>query len=486
MKEEMKQMICIAMLALTFFSCNDFLEYKDGDKVIPGELEQYSELVYGELVRKSIGSSCYNTWLMSDDYTTSVPSWIGETNTDEREDYFSWYTWAVETQITPRGDEIIDPAWEHFYHKILMCNIIEKDVSEFDDDVEGVKYRLLGEVQAIRAMSYWYLVNLYGEPYQDEEQARIAMGVPINTKTSIEDHLYTRSSLGEVYEVIESDLRRALDNLDKGERKQSIFHPDRDVVRLFLSRIYLEQKRYADVIAICDEALRETGRTIMSLADMQNYTNEDTPMLNGNNRSIMFSWADRDALPCSSNNYYQQGMFSPSTELLGLFASDDLRNKNYGLVDPWDPGKVIKYEANFSGCYTMNYRVEEFYFNRAEAYIESGDWESGMNDLNEVYAQRIEGGNGHLDAADADEARLILREEKRKEFCFEDMRWFDIRRWNLRVEHRYYNFSMDGTYQTYVLEEGSPNYVLPIPLDIQRRNFEIEQPDRVEITPTNN
>ena len=66
------------------------------------------------------------------------------------------------------------------------------------------------------------------------------------------------------------------------------------------------------------------------------------------------------------------------------------------------------------------------------------------------------------------------------------MRWFDIRRWNLSVEHRYHDFSMDGTYRTYVLEEGSPNYVLPIPLDIQRRNFEIEQPERVDIEPTIN
>ena len=191
-------------------------------------------------------------------------------------------------------------------------------------------------------------------------------------------------------------------------------------------------------------------------------------------------------MPCSSNNYYQQGIFAPSTELLALFASNDLRNKGYALVDLWDPGKVIKYEVNFSGCYTMNYRLEEFYFNRAEAYIETGQWETGMEDLNVVYSQRIEGGEGKLSATSVEDARECLRTEKRKEFCFEDMRWFDIRRWNLSVEHRYHDFSMDGTYRTYVLEEGSPNYVLPIPLDIQRRNFEIEQPERVDIEPTIN
>lgn len=482
----MKPLVYILVACLFTVSCNDFLDYKDGDKVIPHELDQYSELVYGELVIKSIGAACHNTWIMSDDYSTYVPSWIGESTRDDRETYFSWYTWAKETQITPRGDEKIDPAWEHFYHKILMCNVIERDVAEFEDDAFGVKYRLLGEVQAIRAISYWYLVNLYGEPFKDKEQARTGMGVPINTATTIDDKLYTRSSLWEVHELIETDLKNALQNLAKGEKKESIFHPNVDVVRLFLSRLYLEQKRYDEVITVCTEALSETKRDIIPLGEMQKYTAQYTPMLNKNNTSIMFTWAQRDAIPASGNNYSQEGTYIPAPDLLDLFATNDLRKKDYALVDPRDPGKMIKYEANYSGCYTMNYRVEEFYFNRAEAYIETGEWEIGMKDLNKVYEQRIEGGEGHLDAANAEKAREVLRLEKRKEFCFEDMRWFDIRRWNLSVEHRYYNFSTDGTYQTYVLEAGSPNYVLPIPLDVQRRNFKIENPQRVEISPVNN
>lgn len=85
-----------------------------------------------------------------------------------------------------------------------------------------------------------------------------------------------------------------------------------------------------------------------------------------------------------------------------------------------------------------------------------------------------------LNVSNVEGARTKLREEKRKEFCFEDIRWFDIRRWGLAIEHKYYNFSMDGSFVIYLLDAESPNYVLPIPLDVQRRNFEIEQPQRVE------
>ena len=159
----MKQIVYIISLYFMCISCSDFLDYKDNDKVIPDELDQYSELVLGELIQQSMGASCYNLWIMSDDFGTFVPSWIGDRTVDTRESYQNWYGWAKESQITPKGDEKIDPAWEHFYHKVLMCNIIEADVNEFADDAEGVKHRLLGEVQALRAMSYWYLLNMYGE-----------------------------------------------------------------------------------------------------------------------------------------------------------------------------------------------------------------------------------------------------------------------------------------------------------------------------------
>ena len=118
--------------------------------------------------------------------------------------------------------------------------------------------------------------------------------------------------------------------------------------------------------------------------------------------------------------------------------------------------------------------------NAATTKISDGAIKAMEPYINEVYSRRLEEEVGHLDATNVDDARTHLRNEKRKEFCFEDMRWFDIRRWGLEVEHRFYNFSMDGTYFTYILEAESPNYVLPLPLDIQRRNFEIEQPKRVE------
>ena len=122
-----------------------------------------------------------------------------------------------------------------------------------------------------------------------------------------------------------------------------------------------------------------------------------------------------------------------------------------------------------------------YYFNRAEAYLNTNQRDLAMADLTEVYKQRIMNeANPKLEAASDEEAVKIFRKEKRKEFCFEDIRWFDIRRWGLAVEHVYQNINNKEVYETYVLEAESPNYVLSLPMDLQRRNDKIEQAQRVE------
>lgn len=478
-----KYMICLLSLIFVLGACSDFLDYKDKDKVIPSKLDEYSELVYGELIHKDAGASLYNVLIMSDD----VGSCMNGDKSDERREYLNWYSWAENTQITPDGKEKNDPAWEFLYHKILMCNVIEREVSEFEDDLEGVKYRLLGEVQAIRAMSYWYLVNMYGEPWRSEEQAKRALGVPVNVESYIKDKVYQRESLARNYELMEIDLKQALDNLEKGEKKNTVFRPNKDVVRLFLSRIYLEQKRYEDVIEVCGDLLKETNRSVVPLEWMRkNYDNweRENPVVARDAGSLLFSWWTRDAMPALPPGSNAGFWISDELRKAVQENSNDVRGKSYTFWEEsnYSPTKVFnKYRAIESKCYGMNYRLEEVYFNRAEAYVYTNRRDLAMADLTLVYRQRIlNDPDPQLEASSDEKAIEIFRKEKRKEFCFEDIRWFDIRRWGLSVEHVYHDFNDPSKFVTYVLESESPNYVLPLPMDVQRMNETIERPKRVE------
>ena len=115
--------IPILLLLLGMLSCDDFLEYKDKDKLIPNELTHYDELIYGEILTKNLGVVGKNIELMTDDATDFIPSTIYETTSDKRKKYRSWYIWAKETQVDEEGFETIDNAWEYFYHAILFFAI---------------------------------------------------------------------------------------------------------------------------------------------------------------------------------------------------------------------------------------------------------------------------------------------------------------------------------------------------------------------------
>ena len=458
-------------------SCEDFLEYKDKDKVIPNELTHYEELIYGEILTKNLGGTGRELELMTDDMGDEVP--VPNYYTDDKRDlaHVPWYKWAVDPQVSEDGTETIDASWEYFYHGILMCNIVEDEVNALEDDLDGVKFRLLGEVQCMRAIFYWYLTGMYGAPYRDPEEAKTAMGVPINREVGIEDKLYERSTLQEVYDEMKTDLNEAIANFQKGDVKNTIFRPNEVVAKLFLSRIYLAEKNYEEVIAICNDALAATTARITGIDVIKTYTKwGDVNLYNVDNPGILFTWMNRWGWTTYFAGY--SACFKPSKELMDLYRENpaDVRLTTY--FDSYDNTPIKKsYDET---TYGMCYRVEEFYYNRAEAYIESGEYQLGLDDVNQVRYNRIDGADYKLTAANQEEARNAFRDEKRREFSFEDMRWYDMKRWGVRAVHRFHDFNNAEMYTEYVLEADSPNYILPLPLDIQRRNDIIEKTNRVD------
>ena len=232
----MNKLYYILSLCFLWMGCSDFLEYKDQDKIIPRELKHFDELVYGEIIKKTSGSEMKALDFMTDDIMSVVlPIEGSSSRRDSRSEFFGYFTWAKNNQLDMEQRERNDNNWAFFYNKILRCNILENDVSQFEEDHDRVRTRLLGELTFMRALAYYYLVNIYGEPYENKEQAKKALGVPINTAISIEKKVYTRAKLQEVYDLIEKDLLQAINLLKAGDQENSIFRPNVNAAYLFLS-----------------------------------------------------------------------------------------------------------------------------------------------------------------------------------------------------------------------------------------------------------
>ena len=129
-------------------------------------------------------------------------------------------------------------------------------------------------------------------------------------------------------------------------------------------------------------------------------------------------------------------------------------------------------------------RTAEIYLNRAEVYVrkyvETGDDDYrvlALADLNELRRHRYDTRNAvyvEVDITDAEELFQFYKDERRRELCFEDHRWFDLRRYGMpELVHEY--LVGPGTEEVLTLKEHDLRYVLPIPQEVLDRNPYLQQ-----------
>jgi hypothetical protein len=127
-----------------------------------------------------------------------------------------------------------------------------------------------------------------------------------------------------------------------------------------------------------------------------------------------------------------------------------------------------------SRTYGQALRITEAYLILAEAQAMLGHPQEAIDALTPLWNNRFAAGTPSPYSAGTDVVALV-RNERRREFCFEALRWFDLRRWGMpRMEHVWYSTS-NGTRQTFVLEKNDPGYTFPMPVDILTANPDLSQ-----------
>lgn len=171
-----KYSLYIWLLAGILASCGDFLEESSQDLMIPKSVKDYKEFFFGE-VMKTKAREIPHPYLeyMTDDvkdqcYYGTRPTPLSN---DFREAMWAYYTWQANPEVGMSNEFSTDVAWSSYYHKILMTNIILDQLPEMNGtDME--RRDLAGEAYFMRALSYFMLANLYGQPYHRQRQDRIS------------------------------------------------------------------------------------------------------------------------------------------------------------------------------------------------------------------------------------------------------------------------------------------------------------------------
>jgi hypothetical protein len=134
------------------------------------------------------------------------------------------------------------------------------------DNAEGPQAerdQLKGEALALRAFSYFNLVQLYGKRYDAAVKPNAQLGVPLVLEPTTEG--LPRSTVEEVYTQINKDLSDAAALLKTARSYKS--HINLDVVKGFQARVALVQQNWAAAATFAAEA-RKTY-TLMSVAQYQ-------------------------------------------------------------------------------------------------------------------------------------------------------------------------------------------------------------------------
>ncbi len=144
------------------------------------------------------------------------------------------------------GLKNVGTLWMIAYKVIYMTNTVIETLDESNQE----SHQLLGEAYFMRGLMHFHLVTLFAKPYTF---GRDNLGVPLRTSTASDET--KRASVGQVYDQVVLDLRKAADLM--GPSRGNAGYPCKDAALGVLSRVYLYmgEDGYDNCIATVDEAL---------------------------------------------------------------------------------------------------------------------------------------------------------------------------------------------------------------------------------------
>ena len=116
-------------------------------------------------------------------------------------DWFDGGLWqAMYKHSWSAGHDLPKNAWLYLYKVITLCNL-SLETLDSHQQLAGERYESWrAEVRAMRAMYYWYLIDLFGD-------------VPLVSSTKIEMNQVTRTPRAEVFRFCVNELEESIDRL---------------------------------------------------------------------------------------------------------------------------------------------------------------------------------------------------------------------------------------------------------------------------------
>lgn len=450
--KKFKLLQILSLVGLLFTgACSDYLERRSQDEIIVTTVADFSEFLLGSGYVTSVQYDVL--YLLDDDIKIYESPYY-----DERQDVLEAYgafTW--QPNMWERKDVVPD-TYKDTYGRIMGVNAVLDGIDEASGDTEA-RDQVKAEALGLRGYYYFMLVNLYGEPYNCNKKAA---GVPLKLSVDMEQNGIPRNSVEVVYNQIVKDLSASSDLFGKYPKRRGNYRINQPAVDILLSRVYLHMEQWDSVIVRANKAiahaegLTDYTKLDVSTTYMSEYTHSEVEWVYG---------------------MCYLSAFGPSDDLLSKYDVEDCRPGFWFDLSEYAQMSLRKKDYNWmtGGMTPVNtIRISEAFLNRAEAYAQLKNTTGALADLNELRRNRIK---GYADIHISDPALLLeeVRLERRLELCFDEQRWFDLRRYGMpSITHRY-RYKKADPWMVYTLKEKDPMYTLPISNVALENNTSLEQ-----------
>lgn len=442
-----KYSISIFVSLVILAGCSKFLDVKsDATYVIPNSLEDLQALLddadrrMNIFVVPSMGESA------SDNYYVSESTYKGF---DENQR--SFYVWDYSVPYFGNSRD-----WGLSYIPVYYSNLVLELLENHERTAinSSVWDNIKGSALFFRSFAFYNLLVQFG-PAFDETSSSEELGVVLRLATDF-NQVLPRSSVRDCFELIQRDLEESIGYLP--DYPAHVMRPSKGAVYALLSRTFLYKRDYSNALKYSDLALALHSELMDFNGDEHVLSfSSSAPIVKFNKETIFYATQTGPLLFATT-----RGLID--TTLYRSFEDVDLRKRVFFRL----AGTDAHFKGNYTGSATLGFgglSTNEVYLNKAEALAYLGRDDDARSVLRSFLAHRLEKGEveNYFQKMDNRTVLSLVRDERRKELIYRNLRFGDIKRYNMEGAGIELKRLIGG--KEYVLEPNSPKYALPLPAD---------------------
>lgn len=412
----------VITFCIFFCSCKEsFLDVEDTSSIIRQDyvkdLSTLSEYLNGIYILLSSDYYYGYNIIYADLISDNVKPPLGSSLFTKQ---YTWDQYSNEVRATTPSNNPpnMNPIWTIGYKIIRSCNFVLQEVDKYKDENLETARDIKGQALTLRAMVFHDLLNIFSQPYKFTADAS-HLGIPYVTTTNYEEPI-TRPSVNEIYSHLIKDLLEAIESLPESGTIDKRFISINSA-RALLSRIYLFKEDYKN--AIINACLIIEESPIMSIAEgypSKLFTDKETEAL------FQLAPEANRYFTFYASFFYRNADFIATNDIVDLLMERPGDVRNSWIRDSDGKSIIEKFSMNASAAFQTVFRSSEQYLIAAESYARIGKEDSARFYLDKIRMRADE----QIAPSQFEGKTLIdsIEKERRKEFCFEGLRMYDVLR----------------------------------------------------------